>query len=296
MVTYQPTMCRAARREVIGLGAVVRGRAQRPPLRIERADSGLLLRVVAGNLPLAYLRIDDWWEEVVWLATPNKALVIPPIEAARTMTSLPDSPAWWFAWMTKILCALDESMMSPLFDGAWLCAPIAYGAAAEAKPYPKIPSDGLSSPPPLAHSAERTLSGAMLTYDDWCAGWGERVNMGRLWPLRLPSKADDGRIKAWRKSARAGTLPPAVLLYVSVIGAYLVLDGHDRIHAAVLENLPPPLIAIWPAREPALAPPRPITRAWSMAGGVATWRREVAALLATSHNPDPDSVSFLLQT
>ena len=198
--------------------------------------------------------------------------------------------------MTKILCSLDESVTSPLFDGPWLCAPIAYGAAADAKPYPKIPSDGLRSPPPLAHSAERTLSGAMLTYEDWCAGWGECVNMGRLWPLRLPSQADDGRIKAWRKSARAGTLPPAVLLYVSVIGAYLVLDGHDRIHAAVLEDVPPPLIAIWPARELAKAPPRPITRAWPMAGGVDAWRREIAAQLATSRTSDPDSVEFLLGT
>ena len=53
MVTYQPTMCIVARREVIGLHAVVRGRAQQPPLRIERADSDKNRAVaeLARNVP-----------------------------------------------------------------------------------------------------------------------------------------------------------------------------------------------------------------------------------------------------
>ena len=35
-------------------------------------------------------------------------------------------------------------------------------------------------------------------------------------------------MKSWRKHAREGTLPPALLLYVDVVGKWLVLDGPDR--------------------------------------------------------------------
>ncbi|MGB8939405.1 MAG: hypothetical protein WCD21_04060 [Streptomyces sp.] len=39
-------------------------------------------------------------------------------------------------------------------------------------------------------------------------------------------RADDPRVKAYRKQARDGTLPPVLLWWVSGLDCHLVLDGH----------------------------------------------------------------------
>jgi hypothetical protein len=124
-------------------------------------------------------------------------------------------------------------------------------------------------------------------------------------------------VKSWRKRARDGTLPPALLLYVDILEKWLVLDGHDRVHAALLEGVEPPLLGLWPfievqPRESAVrqqgaligselqlragatpevidrvnrllllnfgSPRRgTVTRAWPLAGGIEAWRAEVLA-------------------
>jgi len=58
--------------------------------------------------------------------------------------------------------------------------------------------------------------------------------------LRAPSPGDSSRIKASRKLAREGILPPVLLWFISGLDAYVLLDGHDRLHASRLENLAPP--------------------------------------------------------
>jgi hypothetical protein len=152
----------------------------------------------------------------------------------------------------------------------------------------------------------------------WTEGWGyNEVFQGEFLPLRAPSPEDDGRVKSWRKRARDGTLPPALVLYVEILGKWLVLDGHDRLHAALLEGVTPPLLGLWPVTEVvnpsskvtqdgalfaaemnlragetpervdrvnrmlvySFAGPRrgTITRAWPVRGGLDAWRAEVLA-------------------
>jgi hypothetical protein len=124
-------------------------------------------------------------------------------------------------------------------------------------------------------------------------------------------------VKSWRKHARDGTLPPTLLLYLEIVGKWLVLDGHERLHAALLEGVAPPLLGLWPVFEEAI-PVEPvrregtliavevqlrqegrpevldranrtlvreftehrrvaITRAWPQRGGATAWRAEVLA-------------------
>jgi hypothetical protein len=68
-------------------------------------------------------------------------------------------------------------------------------------------------------------------------------------PLRAPSPEDDGRVKAWRKHARDGTLPPVLLTYFALVERWLVVDGHDRLQAALLEGREPPLLGLWSVTE-----------------------------------------------
>ncbi|MCE0446133.1 hypothetical protein LT493_18650 [Streptomyces tricolor] len=49
----------------------------------------------------------------------------------------------------------------------------------------------------------------------------------------------DGRVKAYRKQARDGTLPPVLLWWVSGLDCHLVLDGHARLAAAIANRRHP---------------------------------------------------------
>jgi hypothetical protein len=52
----------------------------------------------------------------------------------------------------------------------------------------------------------------------------------------------DGRVKAYRKQARDGTLPPVLLWWVSGLDRHLVLDGRARLAAAIAESTAPPVL------------------------------------------------------
>jgi hypothetical protein len=70
-----------------------------------------------------------------------------------------------------------------------------------------------------------------------------------VFALRDPSAQDASRVKSWRKHAREGTLPPALLAWISALDGYVVLDGHDRLQAAALEGIDAPLVSLHPVRE-----------------------------------------------
>ncbi|MBX3249991.1 MAG: hypothetical protein KF901_22630 [Myxococcales bacterium] len=46
-------------------------------------------------------------------------------------------------------------------------------------------------------------------------------------------------MRSWRKHAREGTLPPVLLTYVTGWCTHLLLDGHDRLVAALAEGVLP---------------------------------------------------------
>jgi hypothetical protein len=64
-------------------------------------------------------------------------------------------------------------------------------------------------------------------------------------PLRSRPAEDDARVKAWRKAAREGWLPPLLLMWISGLNAYVVLDGHCRLRAAELEAADVDALVLW---------------------------------------------------
>jgi hypothetical protein len=83
--------------------------------------------------------------------------------------------------------------------------------------------------------------------EPWYA-W-DHTPAGALLALREFGAGDAGRVRAWRKHARDGTLPPVLLFHARLLGKYVILDGHVRLAAALEEGIAPPLLAAWPARE-----------------------------------------------
>jgi hypothetical protein len=63
--------------------------------------------------------------------------------------------------------------------------------------------------------------------------------------LRSASAPDAARVKSWRKQAAAGALPPILLWWVSALDRYVIVDGHDRLKAALLEGVKPQAVALY---------------------------------------------------
>jgi len=81
--------------------------------------------------------------------------------------------------------------------------------------------------------------------------WGFQGN-NELICLRPPVPADDGRLKWWRKKVREQTLPPILIWYLSCLDAYVLIDGHCRLQACVLENQPPDFLVAFSAQKEAV--------------------------------------------
>jgi hypothetical protein len=296
---------------------------QCPSLHFEAAP-GHRLRVCSGGQPLLWLRIDGWWDRCGFLRGPAGApWKLPVLSAAevREVSHAPGSPPWWEAWMWRLGRSLASSEHSVLHAGRWCLRPLRTTHVPQAYRYPVSTMEWQFGQPPLPpHSLEGVARFEHFWVEDWTA-YGppseEGMFQGAVVPLRAPSPEEDGRVKSWRKRARDGTLPPALLLYVDLLGKWLVLDGHDRVRAALLEGIAPPLLGLWPVFEVALpwspeghqgvlisaelqlpegAPPSvvdrvnrmlrlnfrghrraTVTRAWPLRGGSEAWRTEVLA-------------------
>jgi hypothetical protein len=295
---------------------------QRPALHLEAAPC-YRLRLSSGGQPLLWVRVEDGWEGCTFLRRAGSApWGLPPLSAAevREVPHAPGTERWWEAWTWRFGRALVESPQTVLHAGRWCLRPLQVIPAQAAASYSTCPrSWGFHERPASPHSLESVLRFESFEVEEW--QWAESPeevrNCGTVLPLRAPSPEDDGRVKRWRKQAREGTLPPALLLYVDILERWLVLDGHDRIHAALLEGVAPPLVGLWPvvedvpsstsvSREGAViaaghqlragATPEAIdkanrtllrnfadvrrgtvTRAWPIRGGLDAWRAEVLA-------------------
>src|SRR4051812_41356545 len=95
--------------------------------------------------------------------------------------------------------------------------------------------------------------------------------------MRPMSGPDDARVKAWRRASREGHMPPALLMWISGLDRYIVLDGHDRIAAALAEGTRPSVLVLCHMQERE----RPAQPSRSQA-----ITEEVARQLAASRSPD----------
>ncbi|MFE9446302.1 hypothetical protein ACFYO2_47135 [Streptomyces sp. NPDC006602] len=81
-------------------------------------------------------------------------------------------------------------------------------------------------------------------HPDGYIDWFVHSSSWEVLPLRPMPDADDSRVKAFRKQAREGTLPPILLWWVSGLDCHLILDGHARLAAAIAESVEPPLLQL----------------------------------------------------
>jgi hypothetical protein len=166
--------------------------------------------LAAHDEPLLWARIEDdyWGYDLLRPRRSDSLNVIPHIDfpTVRKQVALGEG-----AWARFFANALARGSVSPLSDGEWQLEP---------QDLPSV-------------LVKKIVGQRSLGYVQW--DFGDEV-----YPitLREMSAPDSGRVKAWRKHVRDGALPPILLYWVSGLAAHVVLDGHDRLLAAALDDAP----------------------------------------------------------
>ncbi|MDA5282188.1 hypothetical protein [Streptomyces sp. Isolate_45] len=206
----------------VGLSLEVQDR-HRPELSVLTAGPRLLVSQLSRPVLLAVveepLRGVDFWRADGYRS------FVPPLraDAGRALSGRPDG------WAHRFARHLGDSPGSPLHDGRWLLScesPLQRGRHA------------------ATSHAEHWSSMLVEGHPDGYVDWFFHSVSWEILPLRPMPGPGDSRVKAYRKQAREGTLPPVLLWWVSGLDCHLILDGHARLAAAIAESVEPPLLQL----------------------------------------------------
>ncbi len=187
------------------------------------------LRIAADGRPLLWAKLGPYWHPTPTLRSllPHSPRVLAPLRAeqARRLRS----PQQWCTEIAKLLGASSKPQRR------WRLMPTQRERFGRRAIHP------MGTPPGLDDISELNTS-PVQDIDHISSFRG-------LLPLRAFSGAEAGRVKAWQKHARSGSLPPLLLWWVTALNEYVLLDGHDRLEAALLEGKQPSLLALWEPRQ-----------------------------------------------
>ncbi|MDH5728650.1 MAG: hypothetical protein OEZ58_06645 [Gammaproteobacteria bacterium] len=168
---------------------------------------------------------------------PVKPITSSDIEARANLTELESLRSWACFFAVE----LSQNSASFLYDGLWLFS--AY-IPSEKKDWSYVPIGksryiGKSS----VYGVKEAITDEEIVWIDW---WFNGSN--ELVSIRIPNE-ESGRVKWWRKKVKEKKLPPILVWYLNCLDAYIIVDGHERLLASVLENVPPPIIVVYSAEE-----------------------------------------------
>ncbi|MEM9860704.1 MAG: hypothetical protein AAF938_03715 [Myxococcota bacterium] len=215
--------------------------ARRPGLVLEYLGQRKL-RLSRRGEPFFWARVERAYQGL-WMARrdrPESLAVIPPIAAseARSIHTVE-------GWMRFFAHALAASDGSPLRAGDWQLT------EQRAKEETLAEREWLEPAfiryePVDSNRLPQDVYGLLGPEATLHAGYMSWISMRcEVRCLRSCSESDASRINAWRKHARAQTLPPILLWWIGAFNMHVVLDGHDRLHAAKLEGVRPAVISLW---------------------------------------------------
>ncbi|MEU3737300.1 hypothetical protein AB0E78_09550 [Streptomyces sp. NPDC032198] len=210
-----------------GLLLEVGGRP-RPGLCLWTAGNRLLLTQAtqgAAAIPLLLALVDPHRDGVDFCRTGRYRPLVPPVRAHMAL-AYDGSPQRWAHHFATLLAGSPDS---PLHEGRWVLSPDPllrrwkHGGVRDGEYWRSL-----------------LIEGDPDGYIDWYVHSGS----WEIFPLRAMPQADDPRVKAYRKQARDGTLPPVLLWWVSGLDCHLVLDGHARLAAAIAESVEPAVLEL----------------------------------------------------
>ncbi|MFD5327625.1 hypothetical protein [Streptomyces sp. NPDC127092] len=226
------------RRENLPLALVLTGHPDRvPALRLETAaDRRTLLR--QNGRPVLLARLDADRHGVTVHRRHGYRSPVSPLRA--------DEARHRSDWLHRIAGELSASDRGPLHAGRLLL------------------TRRSGFPPYVWHT---DLVRAWPTVHlDW-----DRDGWNGVLPLRPLSAPDSPRVKAYRRQAREGVLPPVLLWWLPEFDGWLILDGHDRAVAALAEGRDPEAVVLAHGADEE-------TNALARAGAIEAYERWLAQL------------------
>ncbi|MDG4865966.1 hypothetical protein P8605_48225, partial [Streptomyces sp. T-3] len=210
-----------------GLLLEVAGRP-RPALCLYAADGGRLLLDQQGA-PLLLAEVQPYLYGVDFWRADTYRPPVPPLRAdrARAYAAAGDRST---RWAHHFAAALAEGPGGPLHDGRWILTPRT----------PLLRQWNRYESSAAAHWGDLLVEGHPGGEIDWFVHSGS----WEILPLRAMPGPDDARVKAYRKQARDGSLPPVLLWWVSGLDCHLLLDGHARLAAAIAADTEPELMVL----------------------------------------------------
>lgn len=213
----------------------------RPAFHLQAEQQFLRLMVLSSPLLWARRSGDGY----CYLRSDRDFSVLEPLTAllSRAAEAPMGSPGYRAYWARELAARLMASPVTPLHPGRWSLRP------ADAPPSLAL----LPSQPSLGHSGVAPLPPLALR------------------PL---SQLDGDQLKAWREAFRESSLPPILMMRMSGLERLVILDGHDRLAAALAEGGMPEVMILSLADEDA-------SSGWPLPGGTERWLEEVRR-----HMPD----------
>ncbi|MGH4031827.1 hypothetical protein ACQB60_23180 [Actinomycetota bacterium Odt1-20B] len=206
----------------------VNGQDRPPALRVEAAE-GRRLVLRQGGTPVLFAVQRASHRGVHYARTDAYTSPVPSPRATTARALREASPTqedWYERWAHHTAQALRDAANGPLHAGSWQLT--------SGMPPWSVDThwdDFLSYDPPRGH----------LTW----FGYGDPDEEARdVLPLRTLSPTGSARVRAYRRQLHEGVLPPAVLWWISGLNTLVVLDGHDRITAALAEGARPDVLVL----------------------------------------------------
>ncbi len=178
-------------------------------------------QVAVDGTVRAWTTVDDWWNRADLFLSNEPCQILPEISAAM-LRDAPKSmePIDWLPFFAQQLKGANV-----LESGRWWLM----GSSKHRGRFERI--NGFPYP-------------QVLTIDQYTGDWIETEAFGEVLPLRRFGPDDGGRVKWWRKVCKAQQLPPIVLMYFGGLESYFIVDGHDRLHACLLEGVRPEFVVL----------------------------------------------------
>ena len=202
-----------------------------PPLRPE-VTGARRFRIVQAQNTLLEAAISDDWCEVDLNHRGTIAPVIEPLRSDETRSiDSSDVARWWERWAWRLCDRLVTSACGPLHPGRWVLQPIvSTGLRVKRRPVVTLPCS--TRVDAFSHVAEHNGEiNSFSMHND-------------LVPLRPLSEPDGSRVKAWCKHVDSRDLPPVLVWWIAGLSSWVILDGHDRLVAALKRDLMPPVLAL----------------------------------------------------
>jgi hypothetical protein len=230
-----------------GIEVHAQGNMGRPHLHLESFNNARI-KLVSGDDPVFWATISKDYYGVWFLKAyhcrDNKSLQLvshinsQDIEIRKGLSR----EQWLRSWMTYFIKELSDEGRRLLHDGLWFLKAYQGRVNKDKWEYSAFTNTRHVSSGAF-YNVKDCLTDQATRWVDWeINGSGDLLSLRRVYD-------DSSRVKWWRKKVKEGSLPPIVCWYINCLDAYIIIDGHDRLRASIIEGVPPDILCLYSAQE-----------------------------------------------